>query len=72
MGLPPPEIDTWVSFRNYGLVHSICSQYLKVCFCSEVTECAQWSDVSVQLLPNNGHAPLPEDSEDEREHGSGV
>ena len=30
MGLPPPEIDSVVSWRNYGLAHSISSIYLKV------------------------------------------
>lgn len=30
MGLPPPEVDNWVSFRNYGLAHSIRDIYLKV------------------------------------------
>lgn len=31
MGLPPPEIDSVVSWRNYGLAHSIRDVYLKVC-----------------------------------------
>ncbi|CAL1697986.1 unnamed protein product [Somion occarium] len=30
MGLPPPEIDRWVSWRNYGLPHSIRQIYLKI------------------------------------------
>ncbi|KAI0717740.1 hypothetical protein C8T65DRAFT_571587 [Cerioporus squamosus] len=30
MGLPPPEIDNVVSWRNYGLAHSIRDIYLKI------------------------------------------
>lgn len=30
MGLPPPEIDRIVSWRNFGLAHSIRDIYLKV------------------------------------------
>ncbi|RDX41179.1 hypothetical protein OH76DRAFT_1489711 [Lentinus brumalis] len=30
MGLPPPEIDNGVSWRNYGLAHSIRDIYLKI------------------------------------------
>ena len=30
MGLPPPEIDNIVSWRNYGLAHSIRDIYLRV------------------------------------------
>ncbi|OCH91320.1 hypothetical protein OBBRIDRAFT_887032 [Obba rivulosa] len=30
MGLPPPEVDNWVSYRNFGLAHSIRSIYLKI------------------------------------------
>ena len=31
MGLPPPEVDSIVSWRNFGLAHSIRDVYLKVC-----------------------------------------
>ena len=30
MGLPPPEVDNIVSWRNFGLAHSIRDLYLKV------------------------------------------
>lgn len=30
MGLPPPEVDNIVSWRNFGLAHSIRSVYLNV------------------------------------------
>ncbi len=30
MGLPPPEIDNIVSWRNFGVAHSIRNIYLKV------------------------------------------
>ncbi|TCD62244.1 hypothetical protein EIP91_007140 [Steccherinum ochraceum] len=30
MGLPPPEIANWVSWRNYGLAHSIREIYMRI------------------------------------------
>ncbi|KAF7795151.1 hypothetical protein EIP86_006299 [Pleurotus ostreatoroseus] len=30
MGLPPPEVDRWVSARNYGLTHSIREIFIKI------------------------------------------
>ncbi|KAI0744733.1 hypothetical protein C8Q76DRAFT_10245 [Earliella scabrosa] len=30
MGLPPPEIDSVVSWRNYGLAHTVRDVYLKI------------------------------------------
>lgn len=30
MGLPPPEVNAWQSWRNYGLAHSIRGIYLKL------------------------------------------
>ncbi|CCM02113.1 uncharacterized protein FIBRA_04190 [Fibroporia radiculosa] len=30
MGLPPPAVDNWQSWRNYGLAHSVRGIYLKL------------------------------------------
>ena len=30
MGLPPPEVDNIISWRNYGLAHSIRETFLQV------------------------------------------
>lgn len=55
MGLPPPEVDRWVSARNYDLSHSVRRVYLDV-------RQSIWSLIKklrshLQLLPSRGMVP---------------
>ncbi|KAI0742707.1 hypothetical protein C8Q80DRAFT_1221158 [Daedaleopsis nitida] len=67
MGLPPPEIDRVVSWRNYGLAHSIRDIYLKVSNTKSHTIVSEMSHAQ-QILPNRGLAPKrPVDMKDDGE-----